>query len=323
MQGVVNVLGLCAGVGGLELGIRIAEPAARGVAYVEREAHACAVLAARMEEGALHPAAIWSDLATFDGKPWRGIVDCLASGDPCQPNSVAGKRRGSDDSRFLIDQVIRIIEECRPDRVFRENVPGNADGQLAALVPALEGLGYRVAAGIFSAGEVGASHRRERLFIMADRRLDDALCGRHVDTDEALQPGWHGAVDASGSGAMGLKQRSDRPANMADASEPRSQGGEQHPACDRSWHGAEAYGPAGEFRGACFPAFAPGPADPRWPAIIYASPQLEPAVCRMADGMAAKLDRSGRVDRLRACGNGVVPLAAAYAWTCLEGRLRR
>ena len=89
----INTLGLCAGVGGLELGLRIAEPRARGVAYVEREAYAAAALAARIRDGALHPAAIWSDLATFDPEPWRGVVHCLTSGDPCQPNSVAGHVR--------------------------------------------------------------------------------------------------------------------------------------------------------------------------------------------------------------------------------------
>lgn len=164
-----NLMSLCAGVGGLELGVRIARPGARGVCYLEREVPAAARLVARMQDGSLHPAPIWSDLTTFDGLPWRGLVDCLTSGDPCQPNSVAGKGLGKDDDRWLLDHVFRIIDEVRPARVFRENVPGNADGQLAAIVPALEGMGYRVAAGIFSARGAGASHLRERLFIMADR----------------------------------------------------------------------------------------------------------------------------------------------------------
>ncbi len=168
----MRVVSLCAGAGGLDLGLRLAMPGARGVAFVEREAYAAATLVARMETGCLHPAAVWSDLATFDGRPWRGRVHIVTSGDPCQPNSVAGKRGGADDDRFLIDQVIRIVDEIRPVRLFRENVPGNADGQLAAIVPALERMGYRVAAGIFSSGETGNSHGRRRLFIMADRAGD-------------------------------------------------------------------------------------------------------------------------------------------------------
>lgn len=178
-----NLMSLCAGVGGLELGVRIARPGARGVCYLEREVPAAARLVARMQDGALHPAPIWSDLTTFDGLPWRGLVDCLTSGDPCQPNSVAGKGLGKDDDRWLLDHVFRIINEVRPARVFRENVPGNADGQLAAIVPALEGMGYRVAAGIFSARGAGASHLRERLFIMADRD------GEHGDVCGVERPG--------------------------------------------------------------------------------------------------------------------------------------
>lgn len=177
-----NILSLCAGVGGLELGILLAlryrGEAGRGICYVEREAAAAASLVASMEAGWLHPAPVWSDMLSFDARPWRGLVHILASGDPCQDNSVAGKRAGSDGERFLAPEVCRLAAECRPDIIFRENVPGNADGQLNAIVPPLEGLGYRVAAGIFSSAETGNTMRRERLFIMAERQ------------DE---PGWMGA----------------------------------------------------------------------------------------------------------------------------------
>src|SRR5207237_7358310 len=160
-----NIISLSAGVGGLELGIALAlhcrGEAARGICYVEREAPAAASLVASMEAGWLHPAPVWSDLATFDARPWCGLVHILASGDPCQDNSVAGKRAGADGARFLAPEVVRIADECRPDLVFRENVPGNAGEQLAAIVPPLERLGYRVAAGIFSSAASGKPMRRE------------------------------------------------------------------------------------------------------------------------------------------------------------------
>lgn len=165
----LHTLSLCAGVGGLDLGVRIARPDARCVAFVEREISAAASLVASMEAGRLHPAAVWSDLRTFDAGAWRGAVDCVLSGDPCQPNSVAGKRGGEDDERWLLDCVIDIFDQSGAHTLFRENVTGNADGQLAVAIPALERLGCRVAVGIFSAGEAGASHRRERLFILAHR----------------------------------------------------------------------------------------------------------------------------------------------------------
>lgn len=216
-----NLMSLCAGVGGLELGVRIARPGARGVCVVEREIPAAARLVARMQDGSLHPAPIWSDLTTFDGLPWRGLVDCLTSGDPCQPNSVAGKGLGKDDDRWLLDHVFRIIDEVRPARVFRENVPGNADGQLAAIVPALEGMGYRVAAGIFSARGAGASHLRERLFIMADRDGDGScsIAGSELHDDQHHpQPCDRDLVHALGNGRgegrpePELRSRRDAPA---------------------------------------------------------------------------------------------------------------
>ena len=187
-----NIVSLCAGVGGLELGILLAlhcrAETGRGICYVEREASAAASLVASMEGGWFHPAPVWSDLLTFDARPWRGVVHILASGDPCQDNSVAGKRAGADGERFLAPEVCRIAEECRPDLIFRENVPGNAAEQLSAISPPLERLGYRVAAGIFSSSETGNTMRRERLFIMAER-IGDGHGRQHGSGEDPASSG--------------------------------------------------------------------------------------------------------------------------------------
>jgi DNA (cytosine-5)-methyltransferase 1 len=288
-----NVVELCAGVAGLGLGIHVAVPSARTIAYVEREAYAAATLVARMAAGDLAEALVWSNLATFDGRSLRGIVDCVASGDPCQPNSVAGKRGGAADDRFLIDQVLRIVDESQPGRLFRENVTGNADGQLAALVPALERLGYRVAAGIFSAAQVGAAHRRDRLFVMADReggRLgelrgtgqpgsrghadvgDPCLRNAMADAqDDNRRPGERGTQ--AGTGAHGIGGR--RPAGgsavgaVADADGARGEAWLPAPARRGEGHAGIADAGRGEI------LLAPGPGDRRWPEILGRSPHLE------------------------------------------------
>jgi DNA (cytosine-5)-methyltransferase 1 len=319
-----NILSLCAGVGGLELGIALAldalGEAARGICYVEREASAAASLVASMEAGWLHPAPVWSDAGTFDARPWRGLVHCVASGDPCQPNSVAGKGLGAADDRWLIDQLLRVVDECRPGRVFRENVTGNADGQLAAIVPALERLGYRVASGVFSAAQIGAGHRRERLFILADSDRDGF--GRrsqsHFGSNEPGQPA---------SRRSDVAGRDDHPRVLADADcrrrsrlKPGAGSGEGTARCQRREQASRAEGsgttlawPGSRREG--LPAFAPGPSGPRWPDILARAPELEPAIRRVADGLAY------RTERLRACGNGVVPLAAANAWLSLGALL--
>mgnify|MGYP002074690028 CR=1 FL=1 len=122
-----------------------------------------------MEAGWLHPAPVWSDARTFDGRPFCGCVDIVTSGDPCQGNSVAGKRLGQLDDRWLLDRAIDIFDQSGASTFFRENVPGNCDGQLAVAIPALERLGCRIACGIFSSAETGNTMRRERFFILAKR----------------------------------------------------------------------------------------------------------------------------------------------------------
>ncbi|WP_217992125.1 DNA cytosine methyltransferase [Caenispirillum bisanense] len=126
-----------------------------------------------MADASLDHAPVWDDLRTFDGRRWRGCVDILAAGYPCQPFSAAGRRRGPDDPRHLWPDIARIIDEVRPARVFLENVPNHINLGLRQVLDDLEGLGFIAACGIFSAEEAGASHRRERLFILADAEDQD------------------------------------------------------------------------------------------------------------------------------------------------------
>lgn len=164
-------LALCAGAGGLELGLHIALPGYRTVGYVEREAHAAAALVARMADSALDTAPVWDDVATFDGRPWRGIVDLVSGGYPCQGESNAGRRRGVDDPRWMWPHFRRILDDTGAEWGFFENVGPHLSRSFPVVLDDLQGLGYRVAAGLFTAFEAGASHQRERLFILAHRPL--------------------------------------------------------------------------------------------------------------------------------------------------------
>jgi len=159
-------LSLCAGIGGIDLGLA---EWARSVCFVEREAFAASVLVARMEEAALDLAPIWSDLRTFDARAWRGSVDLVTGGYPCQPFSVAGKRLGDEDGRHLWPEVRRILSESGACLGFFENVAGHVSLGLSDVLADLAALGFDAEWTCLRASDVGAPHRRERLFILAYR----------------------------------------------------------------------------------------------------------------------------------------------------------
>src|SRR5215203_2948326 len=98
---------------GLRAGLRFMGFSHRTVLHVEREAHGASVLAARMEEGSLDAAPIWSDVTTLDAVAWHGRVDIVVAGFPCQDLSVAGRRVGLDGKRSgLFFEVVRIAADC-------------------------------------------------------------------------------------------------------------------------------------------------------------------------------------------------------------------
>ena len=135
------------------------------VCAVEIDKYCRKVLEARQADGWLPEFPIYEDVRQFDGKPWRGKVDVVAGGFPCQPWSHAGKRKGADDPRHLWPEMARIVEEVRPRYVFAENV------QLAAFEEPwrdLRGLGYRVPPALcVAAADVGAPHLRKRWWLLA------------------------------------------------------------------------------------------------------------------------------------------------------------
>lgn len=190
----VNVLSLCAGIGGLDEGIRLAIPGARTVGYVERDAFAQAVLMARMEEETLEPAPIFSDLRGFDGRGWRGCVDIVAAGYPCQPFSVAGSRAGEEDPRHLWPEILRVVREVGARYLVCENVRGHLSLGFDRVLADLAEAGFDVEWTVVRASDAGAPHRRERLFFVA-------YAGRERDERRRGSGDIHGAAgEAQGEG---------------------------------------------------------------------------------------------------------------------------
>lgn len=332
-------LSLCSGAGGLDLGLAIACPGYRAMGYVERDAYAAAILVARMEDAALDHAPVWDDIATFDGRPWRGTMDIVTAGYPCQPFSVAGKRRGTDDPRHLWPHVARIIGECKPSFVFLENVAHHLRLGFPEVATGLVDMGYRLAAGLFTAAEVGAPHRRERLFILAhcegddlanparllrdplERRQprgDDAVVANAADRQFPLSRWRTKARERFGRSGAGLADTDGQRRLQTECWQPEN--GRPDP-CSRNMDDADGSRSQGWSNESCQhagerTAWPPGPHNADgWQRYLRAAPDLEPAVRRGADGLAH------RVDRLRLCGNGVVPLVAAHALRTLAAEL--
>lgn len=156
------------GLGGNHLGLQRVIPNLRLIAACEIEAYAVANLVSKMENGFLDQAPVWSDCRNFPAEPFADRVDLFVASCPCQPFSHAGKRKGVEDERHLWPYAWEWCRKVRPGLVFLENVAGFISAGLATTLSDLEEIGYRTAWGIFSAAEVGAPHKRERVFILAD-----------------------------------------------------------------------------------------------------------------------------------------------------------
>jgi DNA (cytosine-5)-methyltransferase 1 len=282
----ITHLSLCSGYEGIGLGLRRVLPNLREIAYVEREGFPIANLGAKMQEGALDAAPVFTDVKTFPYGKFRGLVDILSGGFPCQPFSAAGKREGVEDPRHLFPYIRDGIAECRPRLVFLENVEGiisskTADGEsvLKYVLGELEGLGYRATAGVFSAAEVGASHQRKRVFIL----------------------GYTGSSEPSG---LSSEQREK-------VSETRESSNEMGNAeCTRLEGHTGTVQKTARWNQSLRPVASPSFQQHEWE-----QPRTQPKLGRTTNGS------SSRVDRLRLLGNGVVPATAAKAFVTLINKL--
>ena len=164
----MNELALFAGAGGGILGGHLL--GWRTVCAVEWEPYPASVLCARQNDGFLPPFPVWDDVQTFDGKPWRGIVDVVSGGFPCQDISAAGKGAGIDGERSgMWREMARIIHEVRPRFVFVENSPMLTSRGLGRVLGDLAEMGFDAKWGVLGAADVGAPHQRDRIWIAGRR----------------------------------------------------------------------------------------------------------------------------------------------------------
>jgi len=342
----MNELALFAGAGGGILGGKLL--GWRTICAVEWEAYPASVLLARQNDGSLPPFPIWDDVQTFDGKPWAGIVDVVSGGFPCQDISAAGKGAGIDGERSgMWAEMARIIREVRPRFVFVENSPMLTSRGLGTVLGDLASMGFDARWGVLGAADVGAPHQRDRIWIVAHSK--ELLCngGNHnprkllgrKQVSELGNGGWEENVSDTAINRL-PKQANQRILESQGWSElqlgeSRDSSKVADTRCqlrsERNTTELDSQTEVGTFSSVHDKSSRQGqdvsnanstqcqkrelserteqeyayPGDSRWW-------QAEPDVGRMVDGMA-----SG-VDRLKAVGNGQVPLCAATAWRILS-----
>jgi len=281
----MHELALFAGAGGGILGGKLL--GWRTVCAVEFDPYAASVLVARQNDGLLPLFPIWDDVRTFDGRPWRGIVDVVSGGFPCQDISAAGRGAGIDGERSgLWMEMARIIGEVRPRYAFVENSPVLTSRGLGVVLGDLAALGFDARWGVLGASDVGAPHQRERIWIAANaRHIEPRQQERDVSQERAKSVG-----EVAGDFCSDVPLQT----GMSDC------GIRGQKTVDNTVRGR--YGSSPETirtrRHGAFDASG-------W--------ATEPDVGRVAHGVAA------RVDRLKAIGNGQVPQCAAEAWRILSG----
>jgi len=280
-QQTLRELALFAGAGGGILGGHLL--GWRTIAAVEYNAYARSVLLARQNDGTLPSFPIWDDVRTFDGRPWRSLVDVVSGGFPCQDISVAGTGAGLDGERSgLWSEFHRIIGEVRPRFAYIENSPMLVSRGLDRVLCDLAAMGYDAEWGIVSTDDTGGVHLRERMWI------------KTTDTTQLQR---NGSADNREYGECKISELGND-IGTANNSNLRSKRGE---------------GIIKEkiYRFSRFP----------WGEDVRGIEDLrkrsdlpEPLVRRIGHDVAFG------VDRLKAIGNGQVPRVAATAWEILSAR---
>ena len=172
----MNHLSLFSGIGGLDLAAEMA--GLQTVGQCEWADYPTKVLEKHWPD-----VPRWRDIRTLTGENFyerTGLktVDVISGGFPCQPFSVAGKRRGKEDDRYLWPEMLRVISELRPAWVIGENVAGLVNLALDQVLSDLEGIGYACQALIIPACAVDAAHRRDRCAIIGCRAMERKHNGR-------------------------------------------------------------------------------------------------------------------------------------------------
>ena len=293
------------------------------IGYVENESYCQAVIRQRISDGLLDSAPIFSDIRDFISqgyaKAYQGMVDVITAGFPCQPFSVAGKRQAQDDSRNMWPQTIETIRIVKPKFAFLENVPGLLSSKsamdeitgrpisyCATIFRDLAEAGYYARHTILGADDVGAIHRRKRLWILAHTTGKRSDKGTSITNKERqflenqVKPGDRRTSKTRRSYIRGDEISTNPKCELRPQWEDWRILREDCGTCQNNRKKKEWCEDRIEFEMG------------RKNQTVSYQQLFKSCICRMDDELASQLDR------LKAIGNGQFPQVAATAWEILK-----
>ena len=308
----MNELALFAGAGGGILGGKLL--GWRTVCAVEWEPYPASVLCARQNDKVLETFPIWDDVQTFNGTRWRGIVDVVSGGFPCQDISAAGKGVGINGERSgMWGEMARIIHEVRPRYAFVENSPMLTSRGLGRVLGDLASMGFDARWGVLGAADVGANHQRDRIWIVAKWR------GQLSHTQHNRIRRWEQQQESIKKETREMAYSKKLQCNGGNHNSGISLGREKEQQFRDNCRTQEMAYSCNEglqrYRNEGINDQSIEQERLSWSGVIGRCGnwwKTEPNVGRVANGVSA------RVDRLKALGNAQVPLCAATAWKILS-----
>jgi DNA (cytosine-5)-methyltransferase 1 len=303
----VRHLDLFSGIGGFALAVQwVWGDVHEIVSFCDNDKAAQVVLSKHWPGVPIH-----DDIKTLDATKWRGTVDLVTGGFPCQPFSCAGKRKGASDDRYLWPEMLRVIAECQPRWVLGENVPGIIGMELDKVLAGLEGEGYETGTLIVPACAVDAPHIRSRIWIVAHACGMECEAGakvagvlRALPTNESEHDNAdRSSQDVADAAIISEREQTDETDALATCGRTRNE----------SSDGGNVSNATGQQDGRLFErGIQADTCDDSNGRSEAATWPTEPALGRVANGVPY------RVDRLRLLGNAIVPQVAAEIFRAMK-----
>ena len=276
----MNHLSLFNGIGGFMLAAHWA--GWNNIAYVEKINYLNDKIKLIFPEAKCH-----EDIKNFTGKEYRGSIDVISGGDPCQPSSIAGLGKGTEDDRYLWPEMFRVIQTIHPTWIINENVDGTiANGILDLKIDDLESEGYTCQSYCIPAEAVGALHKRQRVWLIAH----DANCIRTNRTPRKL----HETKNKKRVQQWNKIQLPQEPVNLWYSNSNINV---------KRWETNNNAKEPGIYKERLSRYFGFG-ADPHGNIPRHI---IESGIIRMLDGLPEGMDYTERNKRIQALGNAIVP----------------